>query len=324
MYNRKVDAIAYDLHPQYLTSTSINEISDKFGTEEFTQFQHHEAHIASVALENKINPEEEIVGIALDGTGYGRDGKIWGGEIFVGQIHDLRRVGHLEEFVLLGGDIAVKYPLRSLLSLLSHTYSSNEIIDITSNLTKYLPKGIDELHFVLKQLEKKNYSNSQITTSTGRFLDSISVLLDICGEQTYEGEPAIRLEGCGMGSKNDDKIPRISIPYEKKETNYILKVSAIFPQIIDFQKNHSVPQISYASQKALGVSLGNIANEIMEESNIAKTLVSGGVGLNSIIIDEIAKTINEKGGKIFTNEKVSPGDGGVSVGQVYLLALNKL
>jgi hydrogenase maturation protein HypF len=321
LYNTNVDAIAYDLHPQYLTSTSINEIANFFDTEEFIQFQHHEAHIASVALENKIETEEEVIGIALDGTGYGRDGKIWGGEIFTGPVNNLRRVGHLEEFTLPGGDVAVKYPLRSLLSLLSHTYSTDEILDITSNFEKYLPKGRDEIDFVLSQLEKKNYSSSQITTSTGRFLDSISVLLDICGEQTYEGEPAIRLEGCGMRSKNDDKLPKISIPFEKKAKNFILGISEIFPQIIDFKKDYSISKISYASQQALGRSLGSIANEIMEESNITKTLVSGGVGLNTIIVDEIAKSLNSKNKQIYTNEKVSPGDGGISVGQVYLLAL---
>ena len=322
MYNTNVDAIAYDMHPQYLTSTSINEIAELFNAKEWVQFQHHEAHIASVALENKIEPNEEVIGIALDGTGFGRDGKIWGGEVFVGPVQNLRRVGHLEEFALPGGDVAVKYPLRSLLSLLSHTYSSDEIIGITSNLKKYLPKGMDEIHFILNQLERKTYSTSQITTSTGRFLDSISVLLAICGEQTYEGEPAIRLEGCGMLSNNNEKIPQATIPYEKTGKSYILKISEIFPQIIDFKKNYSVSQISYATQKALGQSLGNIANEIKEETNISKVLVSGGVSLNSIIIDEIAKTTNIKNNKIYTNEKVSPGDGGISVGQVYLQALN--
>ncbi|NPD88020.1 MAG: carbamoyltransferase HypF [Asgard group archaeon] len=317
-----VDAIAYDMHPQYLTTTSISEIADLFGAKELVQFQHHEAHIASVALENRIEPNEEIIGVALDGTGYGRDGKIWGGEIFVGPVYNLRRVGHLEEFALPGGDVAVKYPLRSLISLLTHTYSSDEIISITSNLQKYLPKGIDEIHFILNQLEKGTYSTSQITTSTGRFLDSVSVFLDICGEQTYEGEPAIRLEGCGMDLSDDNGIPKTVIPYEKTGKEYILKISEIFPQIIAFKKNYSVSQISYATQQALGQSLGGIANEIKEETGISKVLVSGGVSLNSIIIDEIAKTINTRNNKIYTNEKVSPGDGGISVGQVYLLALN--
>ncbi|MCG3225449.1 MAG: carbamoyltransferase HypF [Candidatus Heimdallarchaeota archaeon] len=324
MYNTDVDAIAYDLHPQYLTSTSIDEISDIFNAQECIQFQHHETHIASVALENKIEPEEAVIGIALDGTGYGRDGKIWGGEIYVGPVHNLERVGHLEEFALPGGDMAVKYPLRSLLSLLSHTYSYDEIIDITFNLNKYLPKGLDEIHFILNQLEKKNYSKSQITTSTGRFLDSISVLLDICGEQTYEGEPAIRLEGCGLSFNNNKKAPKISIPYENKENNYVLKISEVFPQINDLKKDHSISRISYAVQKALGQSIGNIANKIKEETDLSKVLVSGGVSLNGIIVDEIAKTIKTTNSKIFTNEKVSPGDGGISIGQVYLLALKNL
>jgi hydrogenase maturation protein HypF len=322
MYDTNVDAIAYDMHPQYLTSTSIDEIADLFKVQKWIPFQHHEAHIASVALENRIEPEEEVIGIALDGTGYGKDGKIWGGEIFVGPVDNLRRKGHLEEFALPGGDIAVKYPLRSLLSILSHNYSSDEILTITSDLHKHLPKGIDEARFILKQLEGKNYSTSQITSSTGRFLDSVSVILDICGEQTYEGEPAIKLEGCGMGYNGNKELPKASIPFENIENKYILKISEIFPQIIDFKKNYSASQISYATQKALGHGLGRIANEIKEETNISKVLISGGVSLNSIIINEIAKTTKIQNSKVFTNEKVSPGDGGISVGQLYLLALS--
>jgi hydrogenase maturation protein HypF len=321
LYNTDVDAIAYDMHPQYLTSSSIDEMSDLFKTQVYSSFQHHEAHIASVALENKIDPNDNVIGVALDGTGYGRDGKTWGGEIFVGPVYDLERIGHLEEFTLPGGDIAVKYPLRSLLSLLSHTYSSSEIVDITTNLQEYLPKGLDEIHFVLKQLEQTKYSPAQMTTSTGRFLDSISVFLDICGEQTYEGEPAIRLEGCGMNSYRTDKIPKMSIPFEKKGKNLILKISEIFPQIIEYKRDYTQSQISYSTQQALGSGLGKLVNEIREQTDIPNVLVSGGVSLNSIITDEFARSFDENKTNVFTNEKVSPGDGGISVGQVYLLAL---
>jgi len=323
LYNTKIVAIAYDLHPQYLTSTSIDEISERFGTKEAIPFQHHKVHIASVALENRINPEEEVIGIALDGTGYGSDGKIWGGEIFKGKVYDLERVGHIEEYALPGGDIAIKYPLRSLLSLLTHEYSREEILEITENLHNYLPRGEEEMQFVLDQLEKNNFSPPFTTTSTGRFLDSVSTYLNICGEQTYEGEPAIRLEGHSLQAKQKNKLPSISIPYIQTNGSYILNVSKVFPQIQDIQNNYTSAQLGFAVQESLGKAFGELCNDISEKTGIEKILISGGVSLNSIIINKLVNELNLQN-SFFTNEKVSPGDGGISVGQVYLLALKKL
>jgi hydrogenase maturation protein HypF len=323
LYNAKIDAIAYDLHPQYLTSTSIDEINERFETNESVAFQHHEVHVASVALENRIDPEEEVIGVALDGTGYGSDGKVWGGEIFKGKVFDLERVGHIEEYALPGGDIAVKYPLRSLLSLLIHEYSKDEILEITKSLYNYLPKSEEEVQFVLNQLERNNFSPSFKTTSTGRFLDAVSTYLNICGEQTYEGEPAIRLEGHSLQSLKKDNFPTISIPYKQLNGKYVLNISKVFPQMEEIQNSYSSAQIGYAVQESLGNALGLICNEISQKTGIQKILISGGVSLNSIIINELVKNLDSKN-IFFTNEKVSPGDGGISTGQVYLLALKKL
>ena len=324
LYGTKLEAIAYDMHPQYLTSTSIEEIAERFGAEEYSSFQHHEAHIASVALEKKIAPEEEIIGIAIDGTGYGRNGQIWGGEIFSGPIFNLERIGHLEEFVLPGGDLAVKYPLRSLLSLLTHNYSSEDINKMTKRLHHYLPKDSDEVQFVLSQLEKKSSPKAHVTSSAGRFLDAISVFLDICGLQTYEGEPAIRLEGvCGRMKKGED-IPQIILPYTKENSEYVLQISKVFPQLSDMKESYSTASLAYSAQSALGKGLGRIANKIAAQNGIEKVLISGGVSLNNIIVSKLAIELERFNLQFLTNEKISPGDGGISVGQVYLLALKRL
>ncbi len=324
LYGTKLEAIAYDMHPQYLTSTSIDEIAERFDVKDYYSFQHHEAHIASVALEKKIMPEEEIIGIALDGTGYGRNGQIWGGEIFSGPIFNLERIGHLEEFVLLGGDLAVKYPLRSLLSLLTHNYSNEDINMMTKSLHHYLPKDSDEVQFVLNQLEKKSTPKAHVTSSAGRFLDSISVFLDICGLQTYEGEPAIRLEGVCGGMKKGEDIPQIILPYTKENSEYVLQISKVFTQLSDMKESYSTASLAYSAQSALGRGLGRIANKIAAQTGIEKVLISGGVSLNSIIVSKLAIELEKSNLQFLTNEKISPGDGGISVGQVYLLALKKL
>ncbi|MCK5140992.1 MAG: carbamoyltransferase HypF, partial [Candidatus Heimdallarchaeota archaeon] len=311
------------MHPQYMTSTSIDEILNRFDVEKHTAYQHHEAHIASVALEQKIHPEEEVIGIALDGTGYGRDGSIWGGEIFCGPITNLERIGQLEQFNLPGGDLATKYPLRSLLSLLSCSFKREEIVGITKNLVNTLPRGKDEVEFVLNQLEKDIFPVGFKTTSTGRFLDAVSVFLGICGEQTYEGEPAIRLEGYSLRGKTSGEPIELEIPYKETKDGYEIQISQVFPQLIDLVKTISKERLAYSTQKALGRVISKVVNSIAEQRNISKILVSGGVFLNSIITDEIVKTVGIEGREVFTNEKISPGDGGISIGQVYLEALNR-
>lgn len=323
LYNTDITAIAYDMHPQYLTSTNISEIAERFNVNTIQSFQHHEAHIASVAIEHKIAPEEEVIGIAIDGTGYGRDGSIWGGEIFQGPIADLSRVGHIEQYPLPGGDLAVKYPLRSLMSLLSLNQSITEVKELVEPLAHYLPRGMDEIELVANQLEKDNFPKGFLTTSTGRFLDAISVLLDICRVQTYEGEPAIRLEGISLENKTLPDIPDLNIPYSRKDSHYSLEVSKILPTLVSLKERQKKSNLALAAQKALGKSFGLVANEISENTGINKILISGGVSMNQIIVDSIIKELTRKEQIVYTNEKISPGDGGVSVGQLYLMAVKQ-
>ncbi len=323
LYSTNIESIAYDMHPQYLTSTNITEIASRFNVDEYHSFQHHEAHIASVALEHKIDPEEKILGIAIDGTGYGRDGTIWGGEIFKGPVYDLKRVGHLEQYSLPGGDLAVKYPLRSLMSLLSLDHSKNEVVDIVTPLANYLPRKMEEVEFVATQLEKGDFPKGFLTTSTGRFLDAVSTLLNICGVQTYEGEPAIRLEGLSLSEKNNSELPKLKIPYSRNNEIYTLEVSKILPDLIELKNKHKKNILGLATQKALGESFGGIVNEIGSSTGIEKILISGGVSVNEVIVDSIVKETISMNKTVYTNEKVSPGDGGVSVGQLYLLALKQ-
>ena len=321
LYNTSIDSIAYDMHPQYLTSTNINDIAKRFGADSIHAYQHHVAHIASVALEHMIDREEAVIGLAIDGTGYGLDGTIWGGEIFQGKIDDLARVGHIEQYSLPGGDLAVKYPVRSLMSLLSKTFSKTEVIEIVKPFAKYLPRGFEEVEFIARQLEKNVFPVGFKTTSTGRFLDSVSTLLDICHIQTYEGEPAIRLEGIGLTKRESSDLPTLTIPFTRINNQYSLEVSKILPDLLELKQKWKTNIIALAVQQELGRGFGRIINDINENTGIDKILISGGVSMNEIIVDSIIRELESMNVSVYTNEKISPGDGGISVGQVYLKAL---
>jgi len=131
--------------------------------------QHHHAHIASVCAENNVEPDQPVVGIALDGVGYGTDRAVWGGEVLISTYSDFERYGHLEYLPMPGGDICTKYPMRMLVSALTTVISDGDIRDITCNhIQNGFKHGEKELEIVLNNARKPRVIK---TSSSGRFLD---------------------------------------------------------------------------------------------------------------------------------------------------------
>ena len=182
----KFDLVAHDLHPQFLSTRFAREIASDQGLE-LVPVQHHRAHIAATTT-------EPCIGIAIDGVGYGDDGSVWGGEIFSGQVPDLRRVAHLEPVAMPGGDLATRFPERML-------YGIQPEDPVLSLLGARGWSGV-ELGVLRKQVVRG--VNVVSTTSTGRVLDAAAALLGICRERTYDGEPAMKLESAASGGHAEE------------------------------------------------------------------------------------------------------------------------
>ena len=307
-----VDLVIRDAHPLYNTSKFGEEIGKELNVE-VLKVQHHFAHIASIMAEANI---DEIIGIAIDAIGYGLDGKTWGGEIIEISHSGIKRLEHISYYPLPGGDLAAYYPIRSLIGLLSRVYGIDEIEKIIRKhcpeAVKTLKYGERELSLILTQLQKK--INVAYTSSTGRFLDAISVLLNVSYERTYEGEPAMKLESIAM----DGQDLKFKIPWDNGIEAYQL-----FPQIInrkDRKKN-----IAYSVHTSLAKALANAAIYYAEERGIKKIGASGGVAYNQIIMSKMRKIIEEEGYDFISTSEVPRGDNGISVGQAYLggLYLNR-
>ena len=300
-----IDLVIRDSHPLYNTS----QFGDKLGEEmdvEVLKVQHHFAHIASIMAEANI---DEIIGIAIDAVGYGLDGNTWGGEIIEISNSGIKRLEHISYYPLPGGDLAAYYPIRSLMGLLSISYDEDEIEKIVKdrcpdavNTLKY---GNQELYLILKQLQKK--INVAYTSSTGRLLDAVSVLLNVSYERTYEGEPAMKLESIAMGGQDLE----FKIPWNKG-----IKVHQLFPQIINTRG--SKKNIAYSVHTSLAKTLANAAIYYAEEKGIKKIGVSGGVAYNQIIMGKMRKIIKGKGYNFISTTEVPRGDNGISVGQAYI------
>ncbi len=309
---RNPDVMACDLHPEYMTSQYGQVISQEIGVP-LVKSQHHHAHITSVMAEHSIK-DEEVIGIALDGAGYGQDRQIWGGEVLKSTYLDYKRVGQLEYLPMPGGDLCAYHPYRMLIAGLTNAISDDEIRDITENhINHVLPHGKNELELILKQSRRDDILK---TSSFGRVLDSLSALLGLTYYRSYEGEPAMLLEAfANKGSyQNIEYQPKII----QNNGKYVLNTSNMLKYLTNYQNMFKKQDIASFGQKYLAEGISEIGLKIAEETGIAKFALSGGVFVNDFITSYITKRLSKEGYTVLRNHKVPPGDGGSALGQAVI------
>jgi hydrogenase maturation protein HypF len=306
---RNPDVIACDLHPDYMTSQYGQVISQEMDIP-LVKSQHHHAHITSVMAEHMIK-DEEVIGIALDGAGYGEDGQIWGGEVLKSSYLGYERTGHLEYLPMLGGDLCAYYPYRMLVSALTKVLTDDEIRDITENhINHVLPHSATELELILKQSRREETLK---TSSFGRVLDAVSGLLGLTYYRSYEGELAMLLEA--RASKGDFTKLEFLTEITQNKKQYVLNTSNLLKYLIFNKNKFKNVDIAAFSQKYLSDGLIEIALNVAEDTGINKFALSGGVFVNEFITSYISKILEKDGYTVLRNEKVPSGDGGSALGQ---------
>jgi hydrogenase maturation protein HypF len=313
------DVVGCDLHPAYLSTKLALDYTDKFNSS-LTKAQHHHAHSVSLMVDNELPIDSQVVSIAADGVGYGTDGKIWGGEILHCSYTDFKRVAHLEEQLMVGGDRATYYPVRMLAGILSNVLSESELSDLLlKSYVDGLPGKEREIQVILVQLKKQ--LNLVRTTSTGRILAATSALLHACYERTYEGEPAIVLESLAHSGKLDDKL---TFTYDKKQ-NDIIPTTPIILQSLQFLSSGIPPaNIALAVQNELATQFASKAIKYAKEHSIDIIGFTGGVAYNDYITTRIAKIVEAANLRFIQHNSLPCGDGGISAGQSVIAAAKLL
>ena len=290
-----IDAVACDLHPQFFTT----KLAYEFGVD-VVPVQHHHAHAAALANDHEI---DEMIVIAADGTGYGDDHTSWGGEILYTDIKSYERMGHLERQKMPGGDLATKYPVRMLLSILK----DEELIKNYAGQFKY---GEIEIKNIFKQIDKG--INVGVTTSTGRVLDSVSAALEICNERTYEGEASMKLESAAYYSTNDLELPLII------EDNVLNTTEIVKEAVKLYLKGGKKADIANAVQKTIANGLSEIAIDSADKKGLSDIGATGGVFYNEAITDACKNYIESNGYNFIQHKNTCCGDGSVSLGQAII------
>lgn len=311
----KYNAIGCDLHPDFLTTEYAETLASEQGVP-LIRIQHHHAHLAALMADHQLSSDEDIVAICCDGSGYGADKTTWGGEILVGNASDYRRSGHLRTHPMPGGDLAAKYPLRMLIGILAQKYSKEELYEhFKESAIRILPQGIKELEVVIKQA--KQSINTPLTSSTGRVLDALSTLFNVCHERTYEGEPAIRFEA--YANKADHKsIKQFTIPQTTKGKTIIIETGALINHMFENYRNHNGSQQAFGAHISLGNALATAAITIAKREGIKRIGFSGGVAYNQILNRTIQDKVQKSGINFLMHKNVPPGDAGTAVGQALI------
>jgi hydrogenase maturation protein HypF len=306
----KIDLIAIDMHPGFNTSRIGEELAKKFNAQLF-RCQHHQAHISSLMAEHGI---DKLVGIASDGAGYGLDGTVWGGEVFAAG-NGFERCGSLMPQLMPGGDLAAQYPSRMVAGILSRKYPVDELKSVLVGMKGF--RNEREIDIVLRQIVRR--FNTPETSSTGRVLDSISSILDICHERTYEGEPALRLEAQACGGRANVELP---VVIKKLDNRYVLDTTELLDAVLLAKRDYRHEDIAASAQKAVAEGLVDIAIRVARRKGIDSIGISGGVAYNDAIVRHMKERTVGEGFRFFTQCRVPCGDGGISLGQAVMAAFS--
>jgi len=295
--------VAHDLHPAYLST----QYAQSIGNVQLIGVQHHHAHIVSCMLENGITGQ--VIGIACDGTGYGLDGNLWGGEFLLVDYRSFARLGHFKYVRMPGGEKAIKKPYRMAYGYLYSLFGKE-----ASAFQKYI-ETIDAQERLLMEQQMDKQLNAPLTSSCARLFDAVSALINIARHVRYEGEAAIRLE-----SIIDEHV---SDYYNFDLQEHILDPAPILKGIYKDLLSNVAPSIIAAKfHNTLINALTMVCQEISSHTGVKKICLSGGVFQNAYLLQGLVKQLTKQGLEVFWQQKVPANDGGISLGQVMIAHYN--
>lgn len=296
-----------DLHPQLSTTKFALE----HGVDNVVPVQHHHAHVVSLMADAQLEKDSKIIGIALDGAGYGDDGSVWGGEILDATYTDYNRQAHLKPQPMAGGDIVSYYPGRMVLGMLKDIVGRDELLKLDLGLKN----GPKEASVVLDQLDKD--LNTVMSTSAGRVLDAASALLGICSYRSYQGEPAMKLESVARGGINYN----VELPLVLK--GGVFDSGMLLHELYDRIGDYSVPELAYAFEDAFALGVAELALRSAKKCDVDIIGLTGGVAYNEHIAKKIADEVNASGLRFISHRRLPCGDGGISLGQAIVAGLSR-
>ena len=300
--------IACDLHPDYL-STRYAESKARARQLPLVYVQHHHAHVASCMADNDWPADAgPVLGVALDGTGYGSDGSIWGGEFLIADYRGFTRYGHLQSLPLPGGEAAIRKPYRTALGWLHASLGGIPDLPFLGSVPK------EEITWVGQMVA--NGLNTPSTSSCGRLFDAVSALLDVCGRSTYEGHAAVELE---MMAGDLAQVPsEAAYPFfmERHGESTVLCLDPLSKAIVDDVKAaRPTCEISAVFHVTVAEIVFQMCEQMRKETSLNVVALSGGCFQNRSLLRRTVGPLRERGFRVLMHRRVPCNDGGLSLGQ---------
>jgi hydrogenase maturation protein HypF len=299
--------LAYDLHPDYFsTRWALGQSSIKrMGV------QHHHAHIASCMAENHL--DGKVIGIALDGTGYGTDGAVWGGEVLLATYADFQRAAHLDYVPMPGGAAAIAEPWRMAVSYL-HKHFGEALWDLEIPFVRELDRR--QVAVLVRMLERG--VNSPLTSSCGRLFDAVSALAGVRKRVNYEAQAAIEFEAAIAGEGEGAGYP---FEIRPEGSGWIIDTRPLFAAVVnDLKCGVPVGIISRRFHEGFVDVLARVARLIHAKTGLDNICLSGGSFQNVFLLEHLKRRLEAEGLNVFTHSEVPCGDGGLSLGQALVAA----
>lgn len=301
--------VAFDLHPEYLSTKFAQSLENV----RLIGVQHHHAHIISCLVEN--NFLGKVIGISYDGTGYGTDGTIWGGEIIIADYESFKRAAHLRYFPMPGGAKAIEKPYRMAFGYL-YTIFGEDFKNLGIDFTRSLNE--EEVEVLKNQIDKG--LNSPLTSSCGRLFDTVSALLGLRKVIDYEGQAAIELEMI------IDENTEESYPFEIQDSQpfasyspLIIDTEPVIRGIIeDMKKGVKREIISAKFHNSVVKFTVEICERLRKQECLNTIALSGGVFQNIYLLTRLTRKLKRKGFEVLTHKIIPPNDGGISLGQAII------
>lgn len=304
LFRIEPERVVCDLHPDYLSTRFAEQFARRHGLPPPLRVQHHRAHIAACLADNGWPRDGgPVIGVALDGTGYGDDGTIWGGEWFVGDYSGFERVAHLEPLPLPGGDAATRHPWRIAVAYL-HALLASEDFPEELCFADFCP---GEAGLIRQQIERG--LQVPMTSSMGRLFDAVSALLGICSEISYEAQAAIELEQSAQGAQDWR-------PYPFEVDDGRVRLAPLFYALLEERaRGTTVCTVAARFHATVARMVTEVCVRLRAATGLTTVALSGGVFQNALLLELTLPLLEQAGFEVLLHHQVPCNDGGVSLGQ---------
>jgi len=307
LYRVNPSRIVADIHPDYLSTRYARQRGIPL-----VSIQHHYAHVAACMAENRI--QGEVLGVSWDGTGYGLDGTIWGGEFLLTDRAGFRRAAYFRKFRLPGSQTAIREPRRSALGLLYEIFG--DAVLLQKNLHPIRAFTAQEVSILTRML--KNGFNSPWTTSVGRLFDAVASICGLRQHIKYEGQAAMELEFALASAEDDAGYPFLILPApedDSKQAQPMMVIDwepMIREMLRDIRKEFPLARLS----KKFHNTLAEIIVEVARRTRRQRVVLTGGCFQNKYLVERAVLRLESEGFKPYWHQRIPPNDGGIALGQI--------